>query len=190
MKVVKIFIVVAIATLISSSMFNACSKEESLDKDNNLYVQKQEKWNPGEDYPFIVKDNPPFEYAVYQEDAELLLSYIKSVLKNQKVIQGENLGYFILRFGVKDKFINYGFLAESMYPYYHLYNPIDPSVPDIPLINDPEEIENEVKCLARIRTKDENKLDLWTERQVARGRTRISVTYVNGVWNAEAHKPK
>jgi hypothetical protein len=125
-KVIKNVNLVAIIFILIT--INACTKEnkDSLVSNDNISSIHELKWNPDEGYPFIVKDNPPFEYAVYQKDEKMLSEYIKSVLEEQEKILEEEQGYFILSF--KEQFINYGFLTK-INPYYHQYNP---DIPDDP----------------------------------------------------------
>jgi hypothetical protein len=185
MSTIKKFVNVASICLILIIM-NSCIKENLVSKDskpsidNNYSIQK---WNPDEGYPFVLINNLPFEYAVYQKDKEELFVYIKFILKEQEVIPAEKSGYFILSF--EDAFINYGFLTEATSCYYHLYNPNDPDIPFID--DDPENDGNGDMCFARIRTKDEDRFSRWVERQTERGK-RISISYNDGVWSGKTVK--
>ena len=105
---------------------NSCTKDELSSKDNNFSIQKQQKFNPDEGYPFVLTEaDAPFQFAVYQQDEDILFSYIESILEEQDGM--ENPGYFILSLNSEDAHFYYGFITETS----SYYDPtwINPDVP-------------------------------------------------------------
>jgi hypothetical protein len=161
-------------------IINSCTKDGIVYNGDKSSMQK---WNSSEDYPFVLIDYPPFEYAVYQEDETELSAYIKSVLEEQEEISSENTGYFILSF--EGVFINYGFLTEATSSYYYLYNPNDP---DIPFIDDDSDDDgNGVVCFARRHFESSNFDETWqwVKDRALEGHTVIIAYYKkDGTWRA------
>ena len=92
----------------------SCKKEDVISNGGGL-VQKQQKWNIDEGYPFILPESmQPYQYAVYQEDEDMLFDYIQSTLENT---DGED-GYFTISFNA-DAFIYYSFITKTS----RYYNP-------------------------------------------------------------------
>lgn len=182
----KVFTVVAITALLSSSIFNACSKEEnSLSNDNNSSIQKQQKWNSIKNASVILPDYmQPFQYAVHQDHYSELLDYTQIVLKNYKQ-EGEK-GYCILSShnNTADNLIYYGFITETS-SYY------DPKIfidnPDNPFIDIDSGDDGMPMYANKITTKNKNRFDRWVKRKVERGYT-VSYWYEDGYWNGEAKK--
>ena len=105
---------------------NSCTKDDLSSNDNNFSIQKQQKFNPDDGYPFILTEvEAPFQFAVYQEDEEILFAYIESVLEEQD--DTENPGYFILSLNSEESLFYYGFITETN----SYYDPtwINPDVP-------------------------------------------------------------
>jgi hypothetical protein len=191
MNRIKFFSAIALLGLIGSGMFNACQKKEEnlVYRENNLYMQKQQKWDPDKDSYFILKeDDAPFQYAVHEEDLNNLLDYAMLVLKEQKV--DEKPGYFILSSNTTKGLIYYGFLTEKS-PYYNPDIFIDN--PDVTFINlddiNEEDYEMMYGCNPNkgITTRNENRARRWAERQLKNG-YEVKVTPVDGWYIVDAKK--
>jgi len=146
---------------------NSCTKDELSSKDNNFSIQKQQKFNPDEGYPFVLTEaDAPFQFAVYQQDEDILFSYIESILEEQDGM--ENPGYFILSLNSEGSLIYYGFITEtsSYYdPDIFIDNPDDPFI----VINDDTD-DDIMYCCNKIKTKSKEKFDKWVERKINQGR--------------------
>lgn len=86
---------------------NSCTKDSVVSNDSKTTIHK---FNPDETYPFVLPATmQPFQYAVYEDDEDMLFEYIQSKLESE-----EN-GYFILSysFNTDGSLINYGFITET-----------------------------------------------------------------------------
>jgi hypothetical protein len=172
------------------TVVSSCTKENKDSLVSNSINTAMQKWNLDEGYSFVLSnDMQPYQYAVHQEDLDNLLYYTISILKEEK--EGENSGYFIFSSNnIADDLIYYGFIAESS----HYYDPnIFVDNPDDPFINIDDIDENKYEILygckphKHIITRNENRAERWTARQVKNG-YEVKVTLVNGWLVCDAKK--
>lgn len=175
---------------------SSCKKEDVETKESNSSIQH--KWNPNENssyydkenYPFVLPvDMRPFEYAVYNTDAEyrLLTAFIWFNLKSQD----KEKGYFILSLSTNATLVNYGFITKTS-SYY------DPAIFDFPFIDinyiDIDKNEGDAKimgCKTRDKeSKDKEKFDKWVERKVRNGWLVCQGKDDDGTYWAHAHRCK
>jgi hypothetical protein len=189
MSKIKIFTTVVLVAVIGAGVFYACQKEDKYllhnSESNYSSMQKQQKWNVGEESSLSEGDvPPPFQYAFSKEKLEDLLIYTRTFLKNYD--QGQMPGYCV--FSSDNELIYYGFVTETS-PYYDAEMFRDD--PNDPFVNideiDPDGEDEDYQCYGKISTSNENRFDRWLNRQLRRGRD-ITIEYDGGVWKGTSKK--
>lgn len=134
-----------------SFVFMSCEKKinatEEMQPQRKVLVQD-------DNYPYILLNEYPMEYAVYAEDLDLFLGYVSSVYDDNDNLEG----YFHM--AMSGNYIKYGYIEPAETDIFDLYYPTEENI---------EDGGNEL-CYGRLVTTNYAQLMVWVQHELEEGR--------------------